>query len=297
MDAETRARYEAWMWKKIFRRLIVPGALLLVVLIALISGLRSCGSSSNDGEESEGRSYSSETESSSELDAPTDQSVASRQPTYQDFDFSIYDEDAIVEIEASWLNSYAVLVNKVFRLPEDFSPVDLDVPQVLAVWSHPNEVLRMRETAARALEEMFEEALEDEGLELWVVSGYRSFEGQGTKHQGFIDTYGREEAENMSARPGHSEHQTGLAIDISSASVGALLTEDFGAVPEGIWLRENAHYFGFIVRYPAGRQSLTGVNYEPWHLRYVGVEAATYIFENDIVLEQYIFPIPRWDQP
>lgn len=292
MDAETRARYEAWMRRKIFRRLMIPGALLLALLIVLILGLRSCG---NNDEGVQEPPYSDETDTGG--DAPSDQPVVRTQPTYQDFDFSTYNEDAIVEVDEAWLNAYEVLVNKVFRLPEAFSPEDLVVPQVMAVWGHPNETQQMRGAAATALEGMFAVAREDAGLELWVVSGYRSFERQIERHQYFVDTYGREAAENMSARPGHSEHQTGLAMDVSAASVGALLTEDFSNVPEGVWLRENAHYFGFIIRYPYGRKALTGVGYEPWHIRYVGVEAATYIFENEIVLEQYVFPVPRWDQP
>ena len=292
MDADTRARYEAWMWRRIFRRLIVPGVLLLVVLIVLIFGLRSCG---NGGEEPQDPPYSDESDVNSE--ESSDQSVVGTQPTYQDFDFSAYHEDAIVEVEAADLDSYLILVNKVFRLPEAFSPEDLVAPQVLAVWGHPNETQRMRETAARSLEAMFAVAREDADLELWIVNGYRSFEGQATQHQNAIDTYGREAAEHMSARAGHSEHQTGLAVNVSAGSVGALLTEDFSNAPEGIWLRENAHYFGFIIRHPDGSRTLTGVDYEPWNIRYVGVEAATYMFENDLVLEQYVFPIPRWEQP
>jgi len=296
MDQATRKRYRAWVRRRIFKRIVMPTVLLLVLLTGFIFGVRSFGSGD---EELLDVSYFNENnkvdESIDDYESLTQ--PVSALPTYQDFDFSTYDEDEIVEIDARYLNSYLVLVNKVFRLPEDYSPEDLVLPEVLSAWGHHNTNHRMRETAARALEDMFGTAYEDEGLIFWVASGYRSFEEQKNKHQYFIDTHGREDAEKMSARPGHSEHQTGLVVDVTASSIGALLTEELSNVPEGIWLRENVHKFGFIVRYPYGRMNLTGVGYEPWHIRYVGIEAATYIFENDIVLEQYIFPLPKWEQP
>ena len=301
MDAETRARYEAWMFKRILRRVIIPGLLLFVLLIALIMGLRSCGSDDEAPEQTPEETVctTEEDEACEEALEPDDaesRPASSRQPTYEDFDFTTYNEDTMIEIGSEYLNSYVILVNKAFRLPENYEPADLVVPNVLAVWGAEN-VLRMRESAARALEALFEAAYEDEGLELWVVSGYRSFEDQVTRHQYFVDTHGTQAAETMSARPGHSEHQTGLAMDVAAASVGALLTEEFSNAPEGVWLRENAHRFGFIIRYPYSRRNLTGIGYEPWHIRYVGVDAATHIFEHDLVLEQYVFPVPRWEQP
>jgi len=286
MDTATREKYGAWMWRRIFKRIIIPCVLLLIVLIGLVLGLRSCGS-----DEPQQIPYSSETDVND-----TDTLPVGSQPTYQDFDFTTYNEDAIVEIGADYLDSYLVLVNKVFRLSEDFSPEDLVLPDVLSVGGGDNTNNRMREVAARALEDMFNAARVEEGLELWAVSGYRSFEEQRGKHQYFIDTNGYETAESMSARPGHSEHQTGLVMDVTAASVDSLLTEEFSNVPEGVWLRENAYRFGFIIRYPYGRMNLTGIVYEPWHVRYVGIEAATYIFENNIVLEQYIFPVPSGEQ-
>ena len=286
MDEATRVRYRAWVRRRIFKRIIMPSMLLLVLLIGAFSGIISFGSNDEEVDNID-ISYDEVVDLNESLTQ-----VVSGEPTYEDFDFSTYNEDAIVEIGAAYLNSYEVLVNKVFRLPEDYSPEDLVLPDVLSAWGHDNTNHRMRETAARALEDMFNAAYEEEGLILWVASGYRSFEEQEIKHQYFVDTHGREEAEIMSARPGHSEHQTGLVIDVTSASVGALLTEEFANEPEGSWLRDNAHKFGFIIRYPYGKMNLTGVGYEPWHIRYVGVSAATYISENDIVLEQYIFPRP-----
>ena len=99
---------------------------------------------------------------------------------------------------------------------------------------------------------------------------------------------GGEAADTYSARAGHSEHQTGLAVDITSDSVNEELTVEFGETEEGKWVAENAHRFGFIIRYPEDKTLLTGYQYEPWHLRYVGIDAATEIYENGWILEEYI---------
>ena len=300
MDAMTRARYQAWVKRRIFKRVVIPGVLLLVVLIGVTWGLRWLGNR-EDVEEDDATSCLQEPCPEGLTTEPADerleQPVMSRQPTYQDFNFSIYNEAAIVEVGAQYLNSYLVLVNKVFRLPEDFSPRDLVVPEVLATWGHDNTNHQMRQVAASALEALFNAAYEEAGLTLWAFSGYRSFEEQAYAHQYCLSTHGCDEGEKRSARPGHSEHQTGLTMDITAASVGGILTQELSKTPEGIWVAENAHRFGFIIRYPEGKTHLTGIIFEPWHIRYVGREAATYIFENDLVLEQYIFPLPQWEQP
>ena len=92
----------------------------------------------------------------------------------------------------------------------------------------------------------------------------------------------------MVAYPGQSEHQTGLAMDVSCQSVGFTLEEDFGQTTEGIWLSENAHKFGFIIRYGKDTTNITGYSYEPWHIRYVGKDAAKEIYDLNITLEEYL---------
>ena len=89
-------------------------------------------------------------------------------------------------------------------------------------------------------------------------------------------------------KPGQSEHQSGLAADVSSPSVNYALTESFGKTDEGIWLAQNAHKFGFIIRFPDGKESITGYLYEPWHIRYVGESVATEIYAKDLTLEEYL---------
>jgi zinc D-Ala-D-Ala carboxypeptidase len=179
------------------------------------------------------------------------------------------------------------LVNKQFGLPETFLPTDLVRPNVS--FSFGNQKLDkslMRKEAAVALEKMFQEAKKN-GIELFAVSGYRSYDYQNSLFQAEVDKVGWDKAVEAVAVPGQSEHQTGLAMDISSRGENMLLTAEFGKSKEGKWLTDNAHRFGFILRYPKGKESITGYQYESWHFRYIGINAATIIFENKWTLEEY----------
>lgn len=126
------------------------------------------------------------------------------------------------------------------------------------------------------------------GIELAAVSGFRSYERQAAIFANAVQRKGEVEANRVSARPGQSEHQTGLAMDVSSASVGYALVEAFGETVEGKWLAQNAPKYGFIIRYPKGKEHITGYRYEPWHLRYVGVEHAMKISQRGLTLEEYL---------
>ena len=179
------------------------------------------------------------------------------------------------------------LVNKIFGLPESYIPSDLVRPNVQFTFGEEKlEKSLMREEAAIALEKMFAGARED-GIELFAVSGYRSFGRQDVLFNAEVQRVGEEKALEAVAIPGSSEHQTGLSMDISSRTNNFNLNERFGSVKEGVWLANNAHKFGFILRYPKGKEDITGYMYEPWHYRYVGIKAAAEIFENDWTLEEY----------
>ena len=145
----------------------------------------------------------------------------------------------------------------------------------------------MRDDAATALEEMFEAAKED-GVRLSVVSGYRSYSKQATIYQRKVATTGSEEkADELVARAGTSEHQLGLAMDVSKNGSSSL-TERFAETEEGQWVYQNAHRFGFIVRYLEGYEEITGYSYEPWHVRYVGREHAAAIYASQEPMETYM---------
>lgn len=178
-----------------------------------------------------------------------------------------------------------VLVNKNYALPETYKPSDLVIPNVEFATSAEQNLLKKE--AAIALEKMFE-AAKTEGVYLFARSGYRSFQTQVQLYNDYVSTYGKEQADFFSARAGHSEHQTGLAIDVTSSYVNYQLDNNFHLTVEGKWIQENAHRFGFIVRYGQGKEALTGFQYEPWHLRYVGVEVATEISNNNWLLEDYL---------
>ncbi|MBE7003626.1 MAG: D-alanyl-D-alanine carboxypeptidase family protein [Ruminococcaceae bacterium] len=125
-----------------------------------------------------------------------------------------------------------------------------------------------------------------EGYRIWGVSPYRSYDLQEYLYESYVSAHGQDEADTYSARPGWSEHQTGLAVDVAvrGESYG-----DFEGTSECEWMKAHAHEYGFILRYGEGVEYLTGYMYEPWHYRYVGVEAATYIYENDLTFEEYYY--------
>ncbi|MEK5523233.1 peptidase M15 [Heyndrickxia sporothermodurans] len=178
------------------------------------------------------------------------------------------------------------LVNKTYSIG-NYIPNDLVRPKVLFSFGDQDiEKSYMRKEAAGALEKMFQNAKSD-GIDLYASSGYRSYKRQKEVLNAEIANVGKEKAVQAVAIPGQSEHQTGLAMDITSKSVNFLLTESFEKQKEGIWLREHAHEYGFILRYPKGKEKITGYEYEPWHFRYVGKKVATIIYKNNWTLEEY----------
>ncbi len=176
------------------------------------------------------------------------------------------------------------VVNKELALAPDFHPDDLVQPDV--IWAEVSNFRYMRAEAAEALEDLFDHASE-EGLTLLGRTGYRSYEAQENIFINFVNNHGYEEARTFSAKPGQSEHQTGLAMDITADSVDGGLSGDFGSTEEGQWVEENAHLHGYIIRYPRDKEEITGYIYEPWHIRYVGVDLATELYETGLTMEEY----------
>jgi D-alanyl-D-alanine carboxypeptidase len=184
-------------------------------------------------------------------------------------------------------NNMLILVNKNHRLPSTYVPSDLITVNVPFPFSEDLPKKKMRKEAAVALEKLFD-AAQKEGLSLYAQSGYRSYSTQEAIFKRNAQKYGEQKANTFSARAGESEHQTGLAMDVTSSAVGYALVESFATTEEGEWLTENAAQFGFIIRYPKGKEKITGYTYEPWHLRYVGKEAAKKISEKGVTLEEYL---------
>lgn len=180
-----------------------------------------------------------------------------------------------------------VLVNKHNPLNQiDFAPTVREIVSSTALDN--SRGLRLRDIAASALEEMAV-AMNDRGAsQLFVNSAYRTYEYQGELFLQKIEQYGEEEALLRSAKAGYSEHQTGLAVDVSVPSQGCAIMQCFGDTEAGMWIAENSWRFGFIIRYERDTENITGYTYEPWHLRFIGKELAREYHENGIqTLEEF----------
>ena len=182
--------------------------------------------------------------------------------------------------------SITVFVNKEHSLPKDYVPKDLVMPNIRFDHSGLEDRKLMRALAAEAIEKLFK-AAEKEGHFLYGVSGYRSYDRQRTIFLNNIVKRGKNYTLRYSAVPGVSEHQTGLAMDVSTMELRYRLVTRFANTAEGKWLTDNAHHYGFIIRYGYNTMNITGYEYEPWHIRYVGKELANYLYENDMTLEMY----------
>ncbi len=155
-----------------------------------------------------------------------------------------------------------LIANKTYALPEDYNP-GLDSETESAFYTLSN-------------------AAAEEGLNIYLSSGFRSYETQNRIYNNYVSNYGQASADTFSARPGHSEHQTGLAIDVNS------IDDSFAGTPEAEWLACHAHEYGFIIRYPKGKENITGYKYEPWHIRYLGVEKANEVYNSGLTLEEFL---------
>lgn len=170
----------------------------------------------------------------------------------------------------------AQLINAAHPLPASYVPRDLIAVNIPFDAPLGSSKRMLRRRAADAAEELFARA-DAMGLDLVGVSGYRSYDRQARLYTGspFV------------AAPGTSEHQTGLALDVSCPSVHMTLEESFGETPEGKFIRDYAPLYGFILRYPRGKEKITGYAYEPWHIRYVTKALALYLSLTGMTLEEY----------
>lgn len=193
--------------------------------------------------------YAPETEEIQNVDAPAE--VQSENPSVP--------ENGITE--PTYIDGI-LIANKTYALPSNYAP-------------------GTDEEALAAFDEMQKAAYAD-GCNIYISSGYRSYERQVEIYNRYVSQDGKEAADTYSSRPGHSEHQTGLTFDLNSIDMS------FADTPEGAWVAENCHKYGFIVRYPEGKEDITGYMYEPWHIRYLGVEKATEVYESGLCLEEFL---------
>lgn len=190
--------------------------------------------------------------------------------------------------EESKAQGLLLLANKQHPLAADFAPDDLVRAQYVA--PNRSEVgFTLRAEAAEHIDALMQASRSEAGHAFVVTTAYRSYAFQQQLWDSYVARDGEEAAARYSARPGTSEHQGGLSADVSVPELpGYALDTALGDLPAGIWLAENAHRFGFIIRFPKNGEEITGYMYEPWHLRYVGKDAAAFIDTHDITLEEYL---------
>ncbi len=177
-----------------------------------------------------------------------------------------------------------VLVNKTYAVSADYMPTDMvAVDGSLST----NQGLTVKREAYDAYLAMLQDA-RAEGLDFYICSAYRSYDTQKSLYDNSLAVNGQAYTETMFAYPGKSEHHTGYAIDITSASMGWGLQQNFADYPDGAWITAHCSEYGFIIRYPEGKEDITGYVYEPWHVRYIGLEAAQEITRLGITLEEYL---------
>ena len=187
------------------------------------------------------------------------------------------DKDSYTDtIPSTNLNTNYLLVNKFNYLDSSYIPNNLE----LLDNSYSKSCIYLVKEAKDNLERLINDA-KNEGMNIRVASAYRSYTYQENLYNNYVKNDGVENADTYSARPGYSEHQTGLCADLNEIS------DKFDGTDEANWLRDNAYKYGFILRFPKGKEHITGYKYEPWHFRYVGLEAAKIIYEDDITLEEY----------
>lgn len=172
------------------------------------------------------------------------------------------EEHEIVERDGLTYVDGILIANKTYSLPQDYNP---------GVDSEASDAFYEMQSAAAA-----------EGLDIYISSGFRSYDDQDRIYNNYVSYDGQELADTYSARPGHSEHQTGLAFDLNS------IDDSFADTAEGEWVAANAHKYGFIIRYAKDKVDITGYQYEPWHIRYLGVDIATQVYESGLCLEEYL---------
>lgn len=212
---------------------------------------------SNNGEKEEATKKPEETTAKEETtEAQEETTVIGTVIGYTAKGFVISEKNGITYVDG------ILVANKTYSLPEDYNPGAL-----------------LKE-CEKAFSEM-KAAAAKEGLNLWNASGFRSYELQQSLYNRYCNRDGKEAADRYSARPGHSEHQSGLALDLNEIS------SSFANTKEGKWVEENCHKYGFILRYPKNKEAQTGYMYEPWHIRYVGTSHAERIYNSGLCLEEY----------
>ena len=247
-----------------FSRLYIRTILCAVLCGALLFCFTGCGGSSGDG------------------------SAGAQTTAEESGRGSEMDPEKKAQLQKDEENGLFLLVNKEPENHLDSAYKAGDLEPIRYYAADRNKYTRfMRAEAADAFHRLVEAAAEEE-IDIVMTTAYRSYEFQQILWDNYVAQKGEAEANKTSARPGESEHQTGLAVDLSTSEIDYRNSSDFADTAAGRWVAENAHRFGFILRFPEGKSDITGYSYEPWHIRYVGLTVAEDIYEEDLTLEEYL---------
>ena len=245
---------------------------LIILLLAAVLVFTGCGHKEKPAQTDPAADPQGETAAEQPAEEPQQPQLPMMETSLDDYPLDTPTDDILV------------LVNKTHPVTRDYVAPDL----VTVEHCDPNvgnaDTKKMRKVAADAIEELIAGAKQD-GFDIVMRTGYRSYDYQDYLFNSYAASYGEEEANTYSARPGQSEHQTGWCCDMGRIGYG--LTS-FDGSAEAEWVAENCWKYGFILRYPANKTDITGYIYESWHIRYVGKDAAQYIYENGLTLEEYL---------
>lgn len=217
------------------------------------------------------------------IEAAAAREAKKKEPVY----ISLPNASKIRAIVEDYTNPASIwtIASKEYSLPIEYIPSPIKIPDVLTRTDKSIDERSVRSDIEQPLIDMFT-AASSYGYQLLIGSGYRSANLQAIYFNSLARAVGEEAANQSIARPGQSEHQTGLAVDITTVSRICYLEKCFEDTSDGMWLAENAHKYGFIMRYPEGKEPITGYIYEPWHFRYVGVDLATALYESGLTMDE-----------
>lgn len=254
--------------RRVMRNRIIFGAIVLLILLGIIFSIRGCA-----------KHHQAKVKAKQEAQQKksTDPAEEARKKAIK---AAKKRENPLTEDTGDIL----MIVNKEYGLSEEYKPNDLTKVEHCDFSVGSDECHQLKKEPAEAIEEMFAAARED-GYEIIMRTGYRSYGYQAALYESYKEQDGEEAADKYSARPGSSEHQSGLCCDVG---IEGKDLNAFEGTDEAKWIADNSWKYGFVVRYPQDKEDITGYMYEAWHIRYVGKEAAKYMHEKNLTLEEYL---------
>lgn len=254
--------------RRVIRNRIIFGAIVLLILLGIVFSIRSCAK--HHQAKVKAKQEQQEKKNKDPAEEARKKAVKAAKKR----------ENPLTEDTGDIL----MIVNKEYTLSEDYMPNDLTKVEHCDFAVGSDECHQLKKEPAEAIEEMFSAARED-GYEIVMRTGYRSYGYQAALYDSYKEQDGEEAADKYSARPGTSEHQSGLCCDVG---VEGNDLNAFEGTDEAKWIADNSWKYGFVVRYQEDKEDITGYMYEAWHIRYVGKEAAKYMHEKNLALEEYL---------